>query len=923
MSRPREILIKGARVHNLKNVTLAIPRNNLVVFTGVSGSGKSSLAFDTLYAEGQRRYVESLSSYARQFLARMDKPEVDYIEGLSPAIAIEQKTISSNPRSTVGTVTEIFDYMKLLFARAGRTFSPVSGKEVKADSISDVVDFIVSLPVDSKVYLYIRQVAPAKELKRNLEVALQKGFTRVIGPEGELISIEEMLGEKKLPVSSPYFLLIDRVIIRENDEELASRLADSVQTAFLEGEGTCLLETGGKEYEFSDKFEADGMPFEKPSPQMFAFNNPYGACKTCQGFGRIMGIDEDLVIPDKSRSVYDQAVAPWKGETMGNYLKRFIRESSEYDFPVHRPYFGLSDKEKKLLWKGAPGLHGLDHFFKDLESQLHKIQYRVILSRFRGFTRCPDCEGSRIRPDAAYVKIQGYSIQEWINLPIADLAPLIESLPFSDYEMKVAGRVIREIRSRLRFLLQVGLGYLTLNRPSSTLSGGESQRINLATSLGSSLVGSLYILDEPSVGLHPRDADNLVTVLENLRDIGNTVVVVEHDDAIMEKADFIVDIGPGAGEQGGEICFTGNYKSLLKASGSVTGAYLSGKQSIPIPQKRRPFSRKITLAGAASHNLKGITVDFPLGILHVVTGVSGSGKTTLVKDILFPALQNALLPGSAQPGSYGSLEGPVKELRAVELVDQSPIGRSARSNPVTYIKAWDLIRDFFSKLPASKQGKLQPAHFSFNVAGGRCDACQGEGFTTVQMQFMSDIILTCEACGGKRFRQHILEVRYNEKNVYDILNMTVDGAVDFFAGETKIASRLKYLQEVGLGYIRLGQSSSTLSGGEAQRIKLAAFLAESNHSGSTVYIFDEPTTGLHLDDIRKLLQSIQRLVENGNTVILIEHHLDVIKSADWVTDLGPEGGNGGGNLVFAGTPENLLKCKESYTGKYLKSKFKS
>jgi excinuclease ABC subunit A len=920
MSRPREILITGARVHNLKNVTLAIPRNQLVVFTGVSGSGKSSLAFDTLYAEGQRRYVESLSSYARQFLARMDKPDVDYIEGLSPAIAIEQKTISSNPRSTVGTVTEIFDYLKLLFARAGRTFSPISGKEVKADSISDVVDFILTLKQDSRVFIYIQQEAGPKLLRRKLEVALQKGFTRIIGPEGELLTIEDLISENKLPISSPFFLLIDRLVIREEDEDLASRLADSVQTAFLEGEGYCLVESGGTEYEFSDKFEADGMAFERPSPPMFAFNNPYGACKTCQGFGRIVGIDEELVIPDKSKSVYDGAIAPWRGDTMGNYLKRFIREAYDLDFPIHKPYFSLSEQNRKILWKGAPGVHGLDHFFKDLESQLHKIQYRVMLSRFRGFTKCPDCEGSRIRPDTAYVKLHGYSIQDWLDLPISELTPILDAISFTDYEQKVAGRVIREITSRLKFLLQVGLGYLSLNRPSSTLSGGESQRINLATSLGSSLVGSLYILDEPSVGLHPRDADNLVLVLQSLRDVGNTVIVVEHDDMIMEKADFIVDIGPGAGELGGEICYAGDYKGLLKSKNSLTGQYLSGKLSIPIPKSRRKFSRKLILEGATANNLKGITVEIPLGVLTVVSGVSGSGKTTLIKDILFPAVQNAIMPGAAKAASYSQLVGNVSDLKSIELVDQSPIGRSARSNPVTYIKAWDFVRDFFSKLPDSKHKSLTPAHFSFNVAGGRCDACQGEGFTTVQMQFMSDVVLTCEACGGKRFRQHVLEVKYKDKNVYDILNMSVDMAVDFFVEETKICSRLKYLQEVGLGYVRLGQSSSTLSGGEAQRIKLAAFLSDNSNSGSTLYIFDEPTTGLHLDDVRKLLLSIQRLVETGNTVILIEHHLEVIKSADWIIDLGPEGGTGGGHLVFAGTPEDLLNCTESYTAKYLKTK---
>lgn len=922
MSRPQEIVIHGARVHNLKNITLAIPRNSLVVFTGVSGSGKSSLAFDTLYAEGQRRYVESLSSYARQFLERMDKPDVDYIEGLSPAIAIEQKTNSSNPRSTVGTVTEIFDYLKLLFARAGRTFSPVSGVEVKADSVSSVTDFILGLKEGEKVYLWISQESSLKDLKRNLEVALQKGFTRVLNAENELLEIEDLLNDKKISLKSPLKILVDRLVVKKEDEELASRIADSVQTAFQEGEGVCFVNAGKKVYEFSDRFEADGIKFERPSPQMFSFNNPYGACKCCQGFGRIIGIDEELVIPDKSKSLYDGAIAPWKGDTMGNYLKRFIREVAEYDFPIHRPYYHLSAAQKKLLWKGAPGVSGLDQFFKELESQLHKIQYRVMLSRFRGFTQCPDCQGSRIRPDAQYVKLQGYNIADWLFMPVSDLSPLIESIKFTDYERQVAGRVIREITSRLKFLNQVGLGYLTLQRPASTLSGGESQRINLATSLGSSLVGSLYILDEPSVGLHPRDADNLVTVLENLRDVGNTVVVVEHDDLIMAKADHIVDIGPGAGENGGRIMFTGKYKALLKSEESLTGRYLSGKENIPVPAKRRKFSHSIRVNGASANNLKGLDVDFPLGVLTVVTGVSGSGKTTLVKDILYPAVQNAILPGTARPGSFTGLSGHTGDIHQVELVDQSPIGRSARSNPVTYIKAWDGVRDLYSQLPGSRVQGLKPAHFSFNVEGGRCDACQGEGTTTVQMQFMSDIVLTCEACNGKRFKQNVLEVEYEGKNIFEVLNMTITSSLEFFKNEPKIFNRLRYLEEVGLGYVRLGQSSSTLSGGEAQRIKLAAFLADSYKAGNTLYIFDEPTTGLHLDDVKKLLASMNRLVEAGNSVILIEHHLEVIKCADWIIDLGPEGGEGGGELVFAGVPEDLIREKLSHTATYLKEKLK-
>jgi len=924
MARPQEIRIKGARVHNLKNIDLNIPRNKLVVFTGLSGSGKSSLAFDTLYAEGQRRYVESLSSYARQFLERMDKPDVDYIEGLSPAIAIEQKTNSSNPRSTVGTVTEIFDYLKLLFARAGRTFSPVSGGEVKADSVSDVTDFILSLEEGSKVYIWIQSETSVKELKRNLEVWLQKGFTRILTQEG-LREIEDLLSEDKPGIKPPVKILIDRLVIQkaEDTDELSARIADSIQTAFHEGEGRCYVQTEeDKVYTFSDKFELDDIIFERPSPQMFSFNNPYGACKTCQGFGRIIGVDEELVIPDKSKSVFEGAIAPWRGDTMRNYLKKFIHDAADFDFPIHRPYYQLSPTQKKLLWNGGPEVEGIHHFFKELESQLHKIQYRVMLSRFRGYTPCPDCHGSRIRPDAQYVKFHGHTISDWMFLPVKDLLPLIEKIKFTDHDIQISGRLIREITSRLRFLCQVGLGYLHLHRPAASLSGGESQRINLATSLGSSLVGSLYILDEPSVGLHPRDADNLVGILENLRDIGNTVIVVEHDDLVMERADFIVDIGPGAGEHGGEIVFTGNFQDLKKDKNSLTGKYLSGIEKIEVPAERRKFTHSIVVEGSTANNLKGMPVSFPLNVLTLVTGVSGSGKTTLVKDILYPALQNSILSGSARPGSFSQLSGNTEDIQHVELVDQSPIGRSARSNPVTYIKAWDGVRELYSGLPGSRMQNLKPAHFSFNVDGGRCDACHGEGHVTVQMQFMSDIVLTCEACKGHRFKQNVLEVEYNGKNIFEVLNMTVSGSIEFFAQEPKILNRLKYLEEVGLGYVRLGQSSSTLSGGEAQRIKLAAFLADAYRAGNTLYIFDEPTTGLHLDDVKKLLKSINRLVDAGNSVILIEHHLEVIKSADWVIDLGPEGGEGGGELVFSGTPEALLDCKNSYTGKYLSEKLK-
>jgi excinuclease ABC subunit A len=919
---PSFLNIRGARVHNLKNVSVSLPRNKLIVFTGVSGSGKSSLAFNTLYAEGQRRYVESLSAYARQFMARMDKPDVDYIEGLSPAIAIEQKTQSSNPRSTVGTVTEIFDYIKLLFARIGRTYSPVSGKEVKADSVTSIVDELMALPEDSKLFLYVKLTSTTNDQRRNLEVALQKGFTRVLVEENT-IEIEELLTQNKLSIGKSFNLLIDRLIVRKDDEELISRLADSVQIALTEGEGTCFVKTPNlPEQSFSDRFEADEIKFERPSTQFFAFNNPYGACKTCQGFGRIIGIDEELVIPDKSKSIYDGAIAPWKGESMGNYLKEFLAEirASKLDFPVHRPYFQLNATQKSIVWKGAPGVQGLQSFFKGLESQLHKIQYRVLLSRYRGFTQCPDCKGSRIRQDAEYVKIHGHSIGDWLLMPIDALNPILENLPLTDYERQIGGRLLREINARLNFLLQVGLGYLHLHRPSSTLSGGESQRIHLATSLGSSLVGALYILDEPSVGLHPRDANQLAGILEQLRDIGNTVIVVEHDEMIMERADFIVDMGPGAGEQGGEVVFQGNFQELKKSTKSLTAKYLTGKEQIKIPSKRRKFAKKITISGAAAHNLKGINVDFPLGVLTVVTGVSGSGKTTLIKDILYPALQSYIQPGSGKPGSYSGISGDIEHIQHVEMVDQSPIGRNARSNPVTYIKAYDAIRELYSNQPAAKVQGLKPAHFSFNVEGGRCEACQGEGHITVQMQFMSDVVLPCETCNSQRFKEHVLEVQYQQKNIFDILNMTLTEALAFFANEPKVINRLKYLEAVGLGYIRLGQSSSTLSGGEAQRIKLAAFLADSAKSGNTLYIFDEPTTGLHLDDIKKLLNSIQHLIEAGNSVILIEHHLDVIKCADWIIDLGPEGGVGGGELVFEGTPEDLLNNPYSYTAQFLKDK---
>lgn len=921
------IIIKGARVHNLKNIDVAIPKNKLVVITGMSGSGKSSLAFDTLYAEGQRRYVESLSSYARQFMGRMNKPDVDYIKGIAPAIAIEQKVITSNPRSTVGTSTEIYDYLKLLFSRIGKTISPVSGKEVKKDTVTDVTNFISSLESDSTVTI-LCPLHPHnnRSMKEELAVLLQKGFIRIL-LDNNLTKIEDVLddksiGNKKSDSDRDIKIVIDRVNVN-NEEETLSRIADSVQTAFFEGRGDCLVDTGGEIHLFCDRFELDGIRFEEPSPNFFSFNNPFGACKRCEGYGKVIGIDEDLVIPDKSKSVYDGAIAPWRGEKMGLWLNNLIRNAIKFDFPIHRSYSQLTEDQKKLLWTGNTYFNGLDAFFKELETQTYKIQYRVMLSRYRGKTNCPDCKGSRLRQDASYVKIGGLSITDIVLMPLDKALDFFQSLELDPSGMKIAKRLLMEISNRLKFLNDVGLSYLTLNRLSNTLSGGESQRINLATSLGSSLVGSVYVLDEPSIGLHPRDTQRLIEVLKSLRNVGNTVLVVEHEEEIMHAADHIIDIGPEAGTHGGNLIFTGSFDEILKDKDSLTGQYLSNRQSIAIPGHRRKWNDSVIIKGARENNLKNIDVSFPLNVLCVVSGVSGSGKTSLVKRILQPALQKAIGNYSGeQTGAYDSIEGDFSRVEQVEIVDQNPIGRSSRSNPVTYVKAWDEIRNLYASQGAAKAAGLKPSAFSFNVEGGRCDTCQGEGEVKIEMQFMADIFLPCEACDGKRFKQHVLDITYKDKNVFEVLDMTIDEAIDFFDKEPKILSRIKPLSDVGLGYVHLGQSSNTLSGGEAQRIKLASFLVKGNNSSKTLFIFDEPTTGLHFHDIKKLLKSFNALIEQGNSIIVIEHNMDVIKCADWVIDIGPEGGEGGGSIVFEGVPEDMINEINSYTGQFLKERFK-
>jgi len=928
----KNILIKGARVHNLKNMDVAIPKNKLVVITGMSGSGKSSLAFDTLYAEGQRRYVESLSSYARQFLGRMNKPDVDYIKGIAPAIAIEQKVITSNPRSTVGTSTEIYDYLKLLFSRIGKTISPVSGHVVKKDTVTDVVNFVSSLPDESTVTI-LCPLHPHnnRSAKEELAVLMQKGFVRV-EYLGKLSRIEDLLEDgsidnESLEGDGQIRIVVDR-INKNNEDETLSRVADSVQTAFFEGKGDCYVryrsgDDAEQERFFCDRFELDGMRFEEPTPNFFSFNNPYGACKRCEGYGKVIGIDEDLVIPDKSKTIYEGAIAPWRGEKLREWNDKLVKESIKFDFPIHRQYNQLTEKQQQLLWTGNKYFRGLDDFFKELEEQTYKIQYRVILSRYRGKTNCPECKGSRLRQDASYVKIAGKSITDIVLMPLDKAFEFFRDLKLDAHDETIAKRLLLEIINRLNFLNDVGLGYLTLNRLSNTLSGGESQRINLATSLGSSLVGSIYVLDEPSIGLHPRDTQKLIGVLKSLRDVGNTVIIVEHEEEIMQAADYLIDIGPEAGTHGGELIFEGTYDEILKDPHSLTGKYLSRREEIAIPAHRRKWNDFIEIKGARENNLQNVDAKFPIGVLTVVTGVSGSGKTSLVKRILAPALQKAL--GSytgEQTGSYDSIDGDYKKIEQVELVDQNPIGRSSRSNPVTYVKAWDEIRNLYAAQPAAKGTGLKPSAFSFNVEGGRCDTCQGEGEVKIEMQFMADIFLTCETCGGKRFKQHVLDVTYNEKNVDDVLNMTIDEALVFFAKEPKIIAKIKPLVDVGLGYVHLGQSSNTLSGGEAQRIKLASFLVKGNNANKTLFIFDEPTTGLHFHDIKKLLKSFDALLDHGNTIIVIEHNMDVIKCADWVIDIGPEGGNNGGKVIFEGVPEDLIKQKNSYTGKYLKERFK-
>ncbi len=944
------ISIKGARVHNLKNINVAIPRNKLVVITGLSGSGKSSLAFDTLYAEGQRRYVESLSSYARQFLGRIDKPDVDYIKGISPAIAIEQKVNSRNPRSTVGTSTEIYDYLKLLYARIGKTISPVSGNLVKRDTVTDVVTYINSLKSETKILVLspIKKKAD-KPFTKQLELLAQQGFTR-IQYKNTVYKITEF-AEKIISEKEPIYIVVDRLTVKLNDEDNENRISDSVQTAFIEGEGECTIEVLKDEptennskvkktisniRTFSNKFELDGITFDEPTTHFFSFNNPIGACKNCEGFGTVIGIDEDLVIPNKNLSVYEDAIVCWKGEKMSEWKNILLTNSHKFDFPIHRPYYDLTSKEKKILWSGNQYFEGLTAFFKHIEEQSYKIQYRVMLSRYRGKTICSECHGTRLRKDASYVKIEGISINDVVLMPVKDSLDFFKHIQLTSYDKEIAKRIVVEITNRLQFLDDVGLGYLTLNRLSNTLSGGESQRINLATSLGSSLVGSMYILDEPSIGLHSRDTSRLIKVLTSLRDIGNTVIVVEHDEEIMLAADQIIDIGPLAGTGGGNLVFQGNLKELEKEGKSLTALYLTGKEKIEIPKHRRKWNNYIEIKGARENNLKGINVKFPLNTITVVTGVSGSGKTTLVKRVLYPALKKIHGGFGEQTGSFDKLSGDFKNISAIEMIDQNPIGKSSRSNPVTYVKAYDEIRALFADQTLAKNRGYKPSHFSFNVDGGRCEVCEGEGEVQIEMQFMADIHLLCESCNGKRFKQDVLEITYtpasilggDAKNISDILNMTVDDAIAFFDSsqkpsntEKKIVQKLKPLSDVGLGYIHLGQPSSTLSGGEAQRIKLASFLGIGQNSNTpTLFIFDEPTTGLHFHDISKLLHAFNALIIQGHSLIIIEHNAEIIKCADWIIDLGPEGGKDGGTIVFEGVPEDLIKCKNSYTGMYLKSK---
>ncbi|WNH10214.1 excinuclease ABC subunit UvrA [Thalassobellus suaedae] len=917
---PKEnIIIKGAKLHNLKNIDVVIPRNKLVVITGLSGSGKSSLAFDTLYAEGQRRYVESLSSYARQFLGRLNKPKVDYIKGIAPAIAIEQKVNSTNPRSTVGTTTEIYDYLKLLFARIGKTYSPVSGNEIKKDTVTDVLDYLKTFPEREKLLLLAPiHLEEGRKIEDKLKALNQQGYAR-IKINNNIVRIDETntINEK-----DTILLVVDRIIIK-NEDDFFNRLADAIQTAFFEGKGECFIETlsDNKQRYFSNKFELDGMTFLEPNVHLFSFNNPYGACPKCEGYGDIVGIDDDLAIPNTGLSVYENAIFPWRGESMSWYKDQLVNNSHKFDFPIHKPYFELTDEQKQLIWNGNQYFEGLNSFFTALESKAYKIQNRVMLSRYRGKTKCKTCNGKRLREEANYVKIAGHSITDLVEMPLNKLTSFFKQLELNDYDTQIANRLLKEINNRLSFLANVGLDYLTLNRRSNTLSGGESQRINLATSLGSSLVGSMYILDEPSIGLHPKDTERLILVLKQLRDLGNTVIVVEHDEDIMKAADNIIDIGPEAGTLGGHVVAKGTYANIL-ASNSLTAQYLNETLKIEVPKKRRESKYYVDIKGARENNLKNIDVRFPLGMLTIITGVSGSGKSTLVKKILFPALQKKLTDFGDKPGQFTSIEGNYSNIQQIEFVDQNPIGRSSRSNPVTYIKAYDDIRALFSKQKLSTIRNYQAKHFSFNVDGGRCETCKGEGEVTIEMQFMADVHLECETCKGKRFKKEVLEVMFANKNIDDILNLTIDDAITFFetTEQTKIKNKLQPLQDVGLGYVTLGQSSSTLSGGEAQRIKLASFLGKGNNKAKALFIFDEPTTGLHFHDIQKLLKSFNALIENGHSIIVVEHNIELIKCADYIIDLVPKGGETGGGLVAKGTPEEIIKIKTSEIGKYLKEK---
>jgi len=931
------IIIRDAKVHNLKNLNIDIERDKFIVITGLSGSGKSSLAFDTIYAEGQRRYVESLSSYARQFLGRIKKPEVDYIKGLPPAIAIEQKVNTRNPRSTVGTSTEIYDYFKLLFARIGKTFSPVSGKLVKKHYIKDVTDFIVEQNENAKIMILTKLIVyEGRTILQQLEVLTKQGYSRieiVANSISEIYKIEEILAnEKLLDNYTEVNLLIDRVKATNNEDNL-NRIADSVQTAFYEGKGNCIIKIIDNErieYKyFSNKFEEDGIEFEEPTVHTFSFNSPTGACTKCEGFGNVIGIDEELVIPNKSLSVYQEAVACWKGDKMQLFKDNLIMNAEKSNFPIHKPYSKLSDKEKTMLWEGTKYFEGINQFFEMLEKETHKIQYRVMLSRYRGKTLCPECKGTRLKKPASWVKVNNYSLQELVLMQIKDLIPAFNNLELNEYETKISSRILIEIKNRLDYLYNVGLGYLNLNRLSSTLSGGESQRINLATSLGSSLVGSVYILDEPSIGLHSKDSEKLIYVLKQLKELGNTVIVVEHDEEMIRAADEIIDIGPLAGIGGGEVIFQGNHEQLID-SNSLTAKYLTGVEKIEIPKIRRKASKQkgyLEIIGARENNLKNINVKFPLGLLTVVTGVSGSGKSSLIKDVLLSAVRRQFDIYGDKLGKFDEFKGNIDNLQGVEFVDQNPIGRSSRSNPVTYIKAYDEIRKLFAAQQFSVINGFTPTHFSFNVDGGRCEECQGEGVINVEMQFMADVTLLCESCKGKRFKEEVLEVKYNDKNISEVLEMSIEEAVNFFDGksttEKKIVKKLKVLNEVGMGYVSLGQSSNTLSGGESQRIKLASFLANENDTKPTLFIFDEPTTGLHFHDIKKLLKAFNDLMERGHTLIIIEHNLEVIKTADWLIDLGPNGGENGGYLLFEGTPEDIINCKESWTGKYLNEKLRS